>query len=59
MITGFPDFEPTTPAGLARFLARVREVLETLMGVRGDKMNKAVTLGDLIDMGIITKDDIR
>lgn len=36
------------------FEARVREALQTLMGFRGDKLDRALTLRDMIESGLLT-----
>lgn len=58
MKTALPPIEPDTPVGIARFLWRVREILETLLGDRGSKTDKVVTYGDLVELGLISKDDL-
>lgn len=58
MTKGFPNIPTDSSPGLFSFLGRVREVLEILLGVRGDKLDKAVTNRDLIRHGLISEDDI-
>lgn len=42
------------PVTAPNFLEKVREVLSTYLGSRGDKLDRGVTLRDLTDSGIVT-----
>lgn len=55
---GFPNLPTDTSPSMIAFLSRVLEVLGTLLGTRGSKMDKAVTYQDLVDLGLIEEDDV-
>ncbi len=42
------------PADSPNFLPRVREVISTYLGARGDKLDRGITLRDLVDGGVVT-----
>ena len=46
---------PNTEA--TNFAEAVRQAISVLLGFRGDKLAKAVTIGDLVDAGIVTFDN--
>lgn len=48
------DTRTDLPAvGSSNFLTRVREVLQTYMGRQGNQMNRGLTVGDLVDAGLV------
>ncbi len=42
------------PPGSPNFDARVRETLSVMLGARGDRLDRVVTLRDLVDSGMVT-----
>lgn len=47
--------EPTTdPEALRRTALEVKETIEILTAVRGNRLNSAITWQDLIDLGLAT-----
>ena len=51
-----PDVPPGMDEATASVLRPTKEVVETLAGVRGDPLDRAATLRDLVALGIITTD---
>jgi len=45
------------PTGSPNFNEKIREALSTYLGKRGDKLDRGVTLRDLVDAGIVTLSD--
>lgn len=54
MSVGIPQVPPTENRELHRFLSSVKEILEIHYTTRGGYRDASVTLGMLIDTGILT-----
>lgn len=50
---------PNDLSQLARILVSIRECVEILLRLRGAATSSAVTVQDLIDLGLVTEEDIR
>lgn len=54
-IPGFPPIPQTADAATKAYLRAIGEALEVRLGLRGDPVDRAVTLRELIDSGLATQ----
>lgn len=59
IVKGVPDVPAATAPPLFQFLGRIKEIIEVRIGARGSKYDVGVTFQDLIDLGIIEKEDVK
>lgn len=58
-LPALPDLDPTVDAGTARLLAPLKEIVEVREGLRGQPAQRFATLADLLDLGIITAEQLK
>lgn len=54
---GIPDPAPNI-ASLHNVVMPMKETIEVLTGQRGDRLTSGVTWGDLVDLGLVRKDQV-